>query len=112
LGLTFKEDISDTRNTKVIDIVHELQKCGVALQIHDPLADEHEVARAYNLTLIPREELQPSQAVIVATSHQLYREAGWGLVQDLLLDGVGFVADVRCILDRESVPDGVELWRL
>jgi UDP-N-acetyl-D-galactosamine dehydrogenase len=112
LGMTFKENVPDTRNSRVIEIVRELQTFGVAIQIADPLADAQAVSEEYGLALINLDELQPADAVILAVAHDRYIDGGWPLVQKLLIDGVGLVLDVKLKLDRVSQPAGIELWRL
>jgi UDP-N-acetyl-D-glucosamine/UDP-N-acetyl-D-galactosamine dehydrogenase len=112
LGMTFKENVPDTRNSRVIDIVSELQTFGVAVQIADPLANAHAVAEEYGLTLTDLEALQPADAVILAVAHNSYIDGGWPLVRRLLHDGTGLVLDVKAKLDRGSQPTGIELWRL
>ena len=112
LGLTFKEDVPDIRNTRVVDIVAELRSFGVEVALHDPLAAADEVAHEYGLTLTPRGDLPPADAVVLAVPHAAFRAEGWRLMAGLLRDGRGLVMDVKGLLDRASVPSGVELWRL
>ena len=112
LGVTFKENVPDIRNTRVIDIVRELEDFGIEVQLHDPEADGGLLRDEYNLALTPLEALKPADAVVLAVAHRSYREAGWTLVQGLLKPGSGFVADVPALLDRGSIPPGVTLWRL
>jgi UDP-N-acetyl-D-glucosamine/UDP-N-acetyl-D-galactosamine dehydrogenase len=112
LGMTFKENVPDIRNSRVIDIVRELQSFGVAVQIADPLADARTVEEEYGVTLTSLEALQPADAVILAVPHDHYVEGGWPLIQRLLGDGAGLVLDVKMKLDRNLRPAGVELWRL
>jgi len=112
LGMTFKENVPDTRNSRVIDIVRELQKFGVAVQIADPLANAEAVAHEYDITLTDLEALQPADAVILAVAHDRYIGGGWPLIQQLLDGGTGLVLDVKMKLDRSSQPPGIELWRL
>ncbi|MBI4745818.1 MAG: nucleotide sugar dehydrogenase, partial [Deltaproteobacteria bacterium] len=66
LGLTFKEDCPDLRNSKVIDIIRELQDYGINVQVHDPLADCAEAKHEYGITLVPMENLKPASAVVMA----------------------------------------------
>src|SRR5215208_792866 len=73
LGLTFKEDLPDLRNSKVIDIILELEDYGVNVQVHDELADSVEAEREYGISLKPWRELKPAAAVVVAVAHQAYR---------------------------------------
>ncbi|SDE50914.1 nucleotide sugar dehydrogenase [Rhodospira trueperi] len=112
LGLTFKEDVPDIRNTRVIDIVSELEGFGIRVQIHDPLADAAEVAAEYGQSLTAPEALAPAGAVVLAVGHRAFRDGGWPLIQSLLIEGRGMVADIKGLLDREACPEGVTLWRL
>jgi UDP-N-acetyl-D-galactosamine dehydrogenase len=112
LGLTFKEDCPDIRNSKVIDIIRELQDYGVNVQVHDPLADPLNAEDEYGVKLTAMEELRPAAAVVVAVAHQLYREMP---VSDLMgmMDINPVLIDVKCIYDRDEVKKaGVRLWRL
>ncbi|MGA7807806.1 nucleotide sugar dehydrogenase [Bradyrhizobium sp.] len=112
LGLTFKEDVPDMRNSRVIDIIRELQSFGLAVQVHDPMADAADASREYGLTLLELDALEPADAVILAVAHEVYVDGGWPLAQRLLRDGTGLVLDVKMRLDRGSRPAGIELWRL
>ncbi|OFX10025.1 MAG: GDP-mannose dehydrogenase [Alphaproteobacteria bacterium RIFOXYD12_FULL_60_8] len=112
LGVTFKENVPDFRNTRVVDIIAELERFGVRVAVHDPLADPGRVEKEYGLVLTKLDDLPPADAVILATAHDTYRQGGWTLVSGLLKGGAGFVADVRAVLNRESKPDGIDLWRL
>ena len=111
LGVTFKENVPDIRNTRVVDIVRELEDFGIAVQLHDPEADGDLLQHEYQLTLTPLDKLQPADAVVLAVAHTSYREGGWDLIKPLLRAGA-FVADVPALLDRQSTPKGVTLWRL
>ena len=111
LGVTFKENVPDIRNTRVVDIVRELEDFGITVQLHDPEADSDLLREEYQLTLTPLEKLQPADAVVLAVAHTSYRKGGWDLIQPLLRAGA-FVADVPALLDRTSTPKGVTLWRL
>jgi len=111
LGLTFKENIPDIRNTKVMDIVHELKAFGAVVQVTDSIASATEVAHAYDLNLTPFGALKPADAVILAVPHHDYIALGWDITR-LLKPGPGFVADVKGILDRNQRPDNITLWRL
>jgi UDP-N-acetyl-D-galactosamine dehydrogenase len=112
LGLTFKENVSDLRNTRVIDIIEELREFGVVVTVSDALADPDEAMREYGLELVPHERLEPADAVVVAVPHNRYREMGWTGVLALLEDGKGIVVDVKNMLDPKERPEGVTLWRL
>jgi len=112
LGLTFKEDVPDLRNTKVVDIIDELKAFNMDIQVHDPEASTDEARHEYDLKLTETEDLKPADAVIVAVPHFEYIQGEWAFVTSLLKDGKGVVIDVRGILDRDRTPDGVVLWRL
>jgi UDP-N-acetyl-D-glucosamine/UDP-N-acetyl-D-galactosamine dehydrogenase len=112
LGLTFKEDVPDTRNSRVVDIVRELESFGLQVQVHDPLANPEDAKHEYGLNITELNALRPADAVILAVAHGTYIEGGWALIQKLLIGGSGLVFDVKMKLDRNSKPDGIELWRL
>src|SRR5882724_5345335 len=112
LGLTFKEDVPDTRNSRVVDVIRELESFGLTVQVHDPMANAADAMHEYGVTLTDLDALQPADAVILAVAHDDYNKGGWSLVQKLLLDGTGLVLDVKMKLDRGSQPVGIELWRL
>ena len=112
LGVTFKENVPDIRNTRVVDIVNELNDFGIATQLHDPMADGDLLKREYGLKLTAFDELKPADAVVLSVAHSSYREGGWNLVLGLLRPEGGFVADIQAVLDRATTPAGVTLWRL
>lgn len=112
LGLTFKEDCPDLRNSKVIDIIRELQDYGINVQVHDPLADSTEAEHEYGVELTPYDKLQPAGAIVLAVAHQQYRDSS---LQSLtkLMSGTPVVVDVKGIVDHQSALEaGVRLWRL
>jgi UDP-N-acetyl-D-glucosamine/UDP-N-acetyl-D-galactosamine dehydrogenase len=112
LGLTFKENVPDTRNSRVVDIIRELESFGLQVQVHDPLASPQDAKHEYGLTITGLGALRPADAVILAVAHDSYVEGGWPLMQKLLADGAGLVFDVKMKLDRNAKPAGIELWRL
>jgi UDP-N-acetyl-D-galactosamine dehydrogenase len=113
LGFTFKENVPDIRNTRVIDIVRELQDYGVKVQVFDPLSDAHEILKEYNINMSANEDqLQPAHAVMLAVPHQYFMNKDWSYIEDLLENKTGAVIDVKAKLDRNKVPKGITLWRL
>jgi UDP-N-acetyl-D-galactosamine dehydrogenase len=112
LGVTFKENVPDIRNSKVINIARELGRVGVTVQMHDPLALPDETTREYGISLTSLELLKPADAVILAVPHTEYLQKGWSLIAGLLRDGEGIVLDVKSRLDRGQKPERVDLWRL
>lgn len=113
LGFSFKENVSDTRNTRVIDIYTELSDYGVCVQVFEPLADAVEIKREYGIGVIADEqELRPAHAVVLAVPHGYFIDKGWPFIKGLLANGVGTVVDVKARLDNKAIPEGVCLWRL
>jgi UDP-N-acetyl-D-galactosamine dehydrogenase len=112
LGLTFKENVPDVRNSKVVDIVRELRSHGAQVQVSDALASEDEARREYGIELCKIEALRPADAVIVAVAHREYVAGGWPLLTRLLKSHEGAVLDVKSVLDRVTKPSGIKLWRL
>lgn len=112
LGLTFKEDVPDIRNTKATDIIAELESFGCEVQVHDPIADPDDALAECGVPLIPHTDLKPADAVVLAVAHRPYREGGWAAIVPLLAGGTGMVADVKGVLDRDTRPRGIALWRL
>jgi UDP-N-acetyl-D-galactosamine dehydrogenase len=112
LGIAFKENVPDIRNTRVYEIIRELQAHGFKVQISDPLAQPNDVITQYNIKLTALNDLERSDGVILAVAHDAYAKGSWTMIESLLKNGRGYVADVKCILDRNSKPDGIALWRL
>ena len=112
LGFTFKENVPDIRNTRVIDIVRELQDYGINVQVFDPMSDSHEVMEEYNLSLSAETELKPAHAVILAVPHQYFMEKDWAYIAGLLENKSGVVIDVKAKLERNKLPKEITLWRL
>lgn len=113
LGVTYKADVNDVRNSKVVDLVRELEAFGARVSVHDPLADPAAVVRAMGLTLTPLDALAPADAVILAVGHADYLvDGGWPLIRRLLRPGKSVVADIPAALGRADCPEDVILWRL
>jgi UDP-N-acetyl-D-glucosamine/UDP-N-acetyl-D-galactosamine dehydrogenase len=112
LGLTFKENCPDLRNSKVIDIIRELQDYGVDVQVCDPLADPKEASREYGVTLVPRSAMKPAVAVIAAVAHAEYR----GLTGADLASLMGarpVLVDVKGSYNRlDMEAAGITVWTL
>lgn len=111
LGITFKENVPDVRNSKVLDIVSEVQSYGISVQVSDPEADAAEAAREYRINLVPFERLEPADAVVLAVSHRIFLAGGWPMITRLLHAG-GVVLDVKGALDRAAIPENIDLWRM
>ena len=112
LGLTFKEDCPDLRNSKVIDIIRELESYGMEAVVHDPLASHEEALEEYGITLKAWDKLPVADALILAVAHRHYRVMP---VSELLAKarGDGCVIDVKATLDRGAIAQaGRRLWQL
>ena len=111
LGLTFKEDVADVRNSRVPDIISELRQFGIEPLLHDPLADTEEAEREYGLTLNAWSELKGLDGLIVAVAHKEYPER---VLADLstLLKPKGVIVDVKSALRGKDLPDSVTYWGL
>jgi len=111
VGLTFKENCPDLRNSKVPDIVRELRAYGVEVFVHDPLASHSEADHEYGLTLSQMEDLPKADAVVIAVAHRAYQDLGAPHIKSLLNDGQGCVVDVKGLFDKE-VWAPVAVWTL
>jgi len=111
MGLTFKEDVPDLRNSKVVDVIRRLQWLGHTVTVHDPLADPAEAAHEYGLTLDPDALSRSYDAVVAAVPHAQYRDMGLERVAQLVHEG-GLVADVKGLWRGESTPARVRRWSL
>jgi UDP-N-acetyl-D-galactosamine dehydrogenase len=111
LGLTFKEDCNDLRNSKVPDILTELKQFGIETIIHDPLANAPEAVHEYGLTLSPLEAFRDLDGLVFAVSHKEYLEMGTAKIAEYVKKG-GCIADVKSALDSTKVGRGIKYWSL
>ena len=113
LGITFKEDVPDLRNTKVIDIINELKDYGVDVLINDPLADLGEARQYYGVDLQPLDAIKDADAVILAVMHKTYREIGLAGISGMCNGSSALVIDVKgCFSPRQAQKLGITYWRL
>lgn len=112
LGLTFKENCPDIRNSKVIDIVNELKEYGINVQVHDPCADAEEVKSVYDIDLVEYDRLKPCSTIIAAVAHQFYKDLSVQDFKQLSFNGTVFI-DVKGVAPvKEMQRVGFYLWRL
>lgn len=112
LGLTFKEDCADLRNSKVFDIVRELESYGVNVCVTDDLANKQEVKKEYDIDLIDWDSLPVSDAVIIAVAHNTYKNLSLQKISEKIKPK-GVVIDVKSIMNRnEFIDSGFNFWRL
>src|SRR6185295_9516655 len=112
LGITFKENVPDIRNSKVVSIFTELRSFGLDVHIADPFAKAADCEHEYGIALAAEADLPPADAVILAVGHEQYRKGGWPFIQKRLKPGGGVVMDLKALLDRNSAPSNVRLWRM
>jgi UDP-N-acetyl-D-galactosamine dehydrogenase len=113
LGITFKEDVPDLRNTRVVDIVHELVDFGVEVLVHDPLADSREAKQYYGLELVSLESLKGVDAVVVAVMHRDYARLGLHGIAGLCTNGRAIVVDVKGAFDAAEAQElEITYWKL
>lgn len=112
LGLTFKEDCPDLRNSRVIDVIRELESYGAKVVVHDPVADAAEARHEYGVDLVDWENLPKAGAIVAAVNHKQYKTLP---VRDFVakLEKDGVITDVKSMLDRDAYAQaGVTVWRL
>jgi UDP-N-acetyl-D-glucosamine/UDP-N-acetyl-D-galactosamine dehydrogenase len=113
LGLTFKENVPDLRNSRVPDIIHELREYGVQVLVHDPIAQPAEAFEEYGIHLSKWLDLSDIDGIIVAVAHREYVDMGIeNLLKPLRSKGEGVIIDVKCLLDRALLPKTLKYWRL
>ena len=112
LGITFKENVTDIRNTPVRMLVQQLQASGLAIQVMDPRAVPENVKVQLGISLCPINEIKPSDAVILAVAHDEFASQGWSLIDLCLNDAGGVVIDLKAVLDPADMPPGIDFFRL
>lgn len=112
LGLTFKENCADVRNTKVIDIIRELQEYGVRVVVYDPVADAEEANHEYGVILSDWQQETNISAVVAAVSHQQILDLDLAQLKTCCAQAVPFV-DVKSAFDKQRLAElGFKVWRL
>src|SRR5688572_15056020 len=112
LGLTFKENCPDLRNSKVIDVIRELQSYGVVVTVHDPVADAGEAMSHYGLPLMAWDELPRAHALVAAVAHRSFLKRSVDDILHKCMPGALYV-DVKCQADAEALrARGLSVWRL
>lgn len=113
MGLTFKENCPDTRNTKVIDIINELKEYGVEILVHDPVADKQEAFEEYGIEFNSIDEIKEVDAVIFAVSHSEFKEINLDKLNDMYNEGNKVLIDIKGLYNRQDAEnDGFIYWRL
>lgn len=113
LGLTFKENVPDLRNSKVPDIIHELREYGVDVIVHDPIAEPEEAVAEYGIHLSDWKQVNNLDGLILAVAHKAFLDMGMNtLLSPFRTQKNGVLMDVKSILDRDQVPGTLKYWRL
>ena len=112
LGLSFKENVPDLRNSKVIDVVTSLRDFGATVAVHDPVADRTQARALLGFDLVETVDAEaPYDAVVGAVQHDAYRAFGADELASLVVEN-GLVADVKGIWRTLDLPDGIRRWQL
>jgi UDP-N-acetyl-D-galactosamine dehydrogenase len=113
LGLTFKENVPDLRNSKVLDVIQELREYGVQVLVHDPIAEPEEATAEYGIHLQQWNDLKDVDGLVIAVAHRTYAEMSLQeLLKPLRSQREGVVIDVKCLLDQTKLPKTLKYWRL
>lgn len=114
LGLTFKENVPDLRNTKVVDVIRELKEYGAEVIVHDSMADHDEAQREYGLTLESLDAFKNLDGLILAVPHREYTTLKADDIAEFFASpDKGVVMDIKSVFDRASLEaHGLEFWRL
>jgi len=112
LGLTFKENVPDLRNSRAIDVVRELESYGAKVHVHDPIASADEAMHEYGVKLVPWDALPRAEAIVAAVSHRQFKSRSADDYVAKLAPG-GLVVDVKCQMDAAALrARGLRVWRL
>ncbi len=112
LGLTFKENCPDTRNSRSVDVVRELESYGVHVLCHDPLADSEEALHEYGIAMVPWDALRDLHAIVVTVAHAPFLERSAEDYRAMAREQASFI-DVKSAFDRNALERaGLAVWRL
>jgi len=112
LGLTFKEDVPDLRNSHVIDVIKELESFGIQVFVHDPVPDPEAARHEYGLELVPWEKLPVADAMVVAVAHRQFRNMSAETLARKVVKSGSFI-DVKSQFDRKVLAAaGLHVWRV
>ncbi len=114
LGFTFKENVPDVRNTKVVDIINELREWGGEVDIYDPIADPDDAQREYQTTFIAAPAPKTYHAIVLAVGHAIFLKQGFEVLTDYLdLDsGKCVFIDVKSRIPPANLPKNILYWSL
>lgn len=111
MGITFKENCPDIRNTKVVDIINELREYGVDVLVYDPIANKDDVKSDYNIDLVPYEKLQKLDAVLIAVEHEEFKNLDIKDIKNMQNKKNPIIIDIKGIFDKDKIT-GCMYYRL
>ena len=111
LGVTFKENVADVRNSRIPDVIKELKDFGINVLVHDPIVDKQDLKHEYGIDLVEKEELKDLDAIILAVSHDTYKKLGLNDYKSMLNEKA-VLLDVKSILDEQEFKKNFLYWRL
>ncbi|MBU5315255.1 nucleotide sugar dehydrogenase [Clostridium bornimense] len=113
LGITFKEDCPDVRNTKIVDIINYLKGYGINVFVYDPVADRNETYKSYNIELVDYDEINNVDAIVVAVAHDEFKNISLDELEKKYVDDRKTLVDLKGIYNKKDVEDrGITYWRL
>ena len=113
LGITFKEDCPDVRNTKIVDIINYLEGYGINVFVYDPVADRNETYKSYNIELVDYDEINNVDAIVVAVAHDEFKNISLDELEKKYVDDRKTLVDLKGIYNKKDVEDrGITYWRL
>ena len=113
LGLTFKENCPDTRNSKVIDIINGLKEYGIEVLVYDPLADKKEALSQYSIDLCDRTDLKNLDAIIVSVPHDEFKKFSLDNLLNMYNDTSKILIDIKGLYNiNEATKKGIIYWSL
>ncbi|MDZ4821900.1 MAG: UDP binding domain-containing protein, partial [Flavobacteriales bacterium] len=110
MGATFKENVSDVRNSKIVDVIRELESFSVAVEVVDAHADSDELMHEYGFGLLKEPQKNAYDAVVIGVSHKEYKHFDEKYFKSLLKDGKGALIDVKGLY-RHKIKD-LSYWSL
>lgn len=110
LGLSFKENVRDLRNSRVPEIVDELATFGLDVLIYDPVAEKEHAKHEYDIDLCDRESLKDLDVLVLAVSHDVFMKEIDGFLNNIV--DSGSVVDIKSVLDKEKLPPNLQYWSL
>ena len=110
-GITFKENVPDIRNSKVIDIINELKEYGINVLVEDVYAEKEEVEKEYKIEL--QENVKDVDVIVFAVAHNEYKETSVEDMKTTLKDDRNLIIDIKAMFDKEKLEkEGLKVWRL